>query len=149
MIDEDRQGGLEALYLEGPLSIQAEAFRRDLSGPPGEPDAQVDHQYLQITWAVTGESRGYKRSQGIPDMIRPAGRRGAIELVAKVDRIQFDVDDGRSDEEVQGVLVGANWYPNRHVKLMVNVIRVSSDNVVDTAQDDNATVVSTRVQFAF
>jgi phosphate-selective porin OprO/OprP len=148
MVDEDRQGGLEALYLEGPFSIQAEAFRRDLSGAPGEPDAQVDHQYLQVTWAVTGESRGYKRSEGIPGMIRPGGRRGAVELVAKLDRIRFDVD-GRPDEEAQGVLVGANWYPNQHVKLMVNVIRVSSDGVVGAAEDDNATVLSTRVQFAF
>ncbi|HEX7036959.1 MAG TPA: porin [Pseudomonadales bacterium] len=147
-IAEDRQLGLEALYIDGRFSVQAEAFRRDMPGADGGPDGRVDDWYLQATWTVTGESRGYKRDEGVPDMIEPSGRRGAVELVAKIDRIRFDVD-GRPDQKVDGLLLGANWYPIRHVKLMANVIRVSSDGVVGRGEDDDATVFSTRVQFAF
>src|SRR5690606_25779305 len=46
LIDEDRQLGLEALYIDGPFSVQAEAFRRDMPGADGGPDGRVDHQYL-------------------------------------------------------------------------------------------------------
>lgn len=148
LADEDRQLGLEALYLNGPFSLQAEAFRRELPGAAGGPDGEVNHQYLQATWTVTGESRGYKAGDGVPGMIRPEGRRGALELVAKVDNISFEVD-GRPDQDVMGWLAGANWYPNRHVKLMANVIRVESDDVVAPGEQDDATVISARVQFSF
>lgn len=148
LIDEDRQAGLEVLYLDGPFSLQAEAFRRSMSGAASGPDGRVDHRYLQATWTVTGESRGYRAAEGIPTMVSPAGSGGALELVAKLDWISFDVD-GRPDEEVQGLLIGANYYPNRYVKLMVNAIRVDSDRVVGPGEDDHATVFSTRVQFAF
>ena len=148
VIDDDRQFGLEALYLQGPFSLQGEVFRRDMEGAAGGPDGQVDHQYLQATWTLTGESRGYKAAAGIPDMIKPTGRRGAVELVAKADWIRFEVD-GQTDQEVQGYLLGANWYPTAHIKLMANVIRVTSDGVVGPAEDDDATVFSARVQVAF
>ena len=148
LIDEDRQVGLEALFIQGPVSLQAEAFRRQMSGAAGGPDGQVDQQYVQASWTLTGESRGYEAHEGIPNMIQPTGRRGAVELVAKVDWIRFDVD-GAPDQEVEGLLIGANWYATRHVKLMANVIRVSSDRVVAPGEDDDATVFSTRVQFTF
>lgn len=148
LIDEDRQIGLEALYIDGPFSLQAEAFRRNMDGADGGPDGQVDAQYLQATWAVTGQSRGYKPDEGVPGMVQPSGPRGAIELVAKIDRLRFDVD-GQPDQKVDGLLLGVNWYPIRHVKLMANVIRVTSDDVVGPAEDDDATVFSTRVQFTF
>lgn len=147
-IDEDRQLDLEVLYIDGQFSVQAEAFRREMPGADGGPDGRVDHQYLQATWTLTGESRGYKQNEGVPGMIEPSGRRGALELVAKIDRMRFDVE-GRPDQRVDGLLLGANWYPIRHVKLMANVIRVSSDDVVGPGEDDDATVFSTRVQFAF
>ncbi len=147
LIDEDRQWGLEGLYMDGPFSLQGELFNRDMQGAGG-PDGEVNHQYLLATWTLTGESRGYKAEQGIPDMVKPSGARGAVELVAKVDRIRFEVD-GQPDQDVNGYLVGANWYPNRNVKLMLNVIRVNSDGVVGAGEDDDATVVSTRLQVAF
>jgi phosphate-selective porin OprO/OprP len=147
-IDDDRQWGLEALYLHGPFSLQGELFRRDMSGAGGGPDGDVTHHYLQATWTLTGESRGYRPAEGVPDMVAPAGRRGALELIAKVDRIRFDLD-GQDDQKVDGYLIGANWYATRNVKLMLNLIRLSSDAVVAATEDDEATIVSTRIQVAF
>lgn len=147
LADEDRALGLELLYLQGPWSLQAEAFQRDLKGAGGGPDGEVRHFYLQGTWTITGESRGYSAQRGIPGQVNPAGRRGAVELVAKYDDLAFDVD-GEPEQNVSGYLIGANWYVNRHVKLMLNVIRVTSDDVIASGLDDDATVISTRLQVA-
>jgi phosphate-selective porin OprO and OprP len=147
VIDDDRQAGIEVLFLNGPWSLQGEAFRRDMTGAAGGPDGVVRHYYLQATWTVTGETRGYRAGQGIPGIIVPEGPRGALELVAKIDDIEFDVD-GEADQTVSGYLIGANWYANKHVKVMLNVIRVNTDEIVESGLDDDATVIAARLQVA-
>jgi phosphate-selective porin OprO and OprP len=147
LADDDRQLGLEALYLNGPWSVQSEAFQRRMSGADGGPDGTVRSYYVQLAWTVTGESRGYLASRGIPGMIRPAGPRGAVELVAKFDDMVFDVD-GLPDQQATGYLLGANWYVNRYVRVMLNVVRLDTDGFVPQGLDDKSTVVSARLQVA-
>lgn len=147
-IDSDRQFGLEALYITGPFSLQSEYFMRDMDGASAGPDGEVEHYYLQATYTITGEQRGYKPETGVPDIIKPANGDWAVELVAKVDKIEFDVS-GAPTEEVTGVLVGVNLYPNRNVKLMADVIQVDSSNIAAPGDDDDALVISARLQLAF
>ena len=111
------------------------------------PDGRVDSYYLQGTWTITGERRGYKPNAGIADTVKPSSTRGAIELVAKLDHIEFDVDGART-EAVDGFLLGVNWYVNRNVKLMLNIIHVEADNVGATGTKDSGDVISTRIQIA-
>ena len=42
LADADRQLGLEALYMDGPWSLQAEAFWRNLDGAAGDGDGDLD-----------------------------------------------------------------------------------------------------------
>jgi phosphate-selective porin OprO/OprP len=145
---EDRQAGLEALYIEGPFSLQGEYFWRDLQGAGDTRDAEVHSHYLQAAWTVTGESRGYQRNAGVPGMIKPAGPGGAVELVAKLERITFDRPEG-ANPSARAYLAGANWYPNQNVKLMLNVTLVDTSAMVDPDLDDDGLAVLARVQFAF
>jgi len=148
LIRHDRQAVIELLYLRDAFSLQSEIFRKDMTGAAGGPDGQVDAWYLQATWAPTGEGRVYNPAKGITGTLKPAGPRGAIELVGKLDRIRFSADDRRS-ESATGYLAGINWYVNPHVKLMLNYIYVDSDNLTLPAEDSTAHVISTRMQFAF
>jgi len=148
LIRQDRQAGIEVMYLNGPYSLQSELFRKDTPGAGPEPDGTVDAWYLQFTWSVTGEPRTYKAAQGIADIVKPAGALGALELVAKVDRIDYRAD-GRDHETVTGYLAGVNWYVNPNVRLMLNYIHVDSDNLTAPGEDTTADVISTRIQFAF
>lgn len=148
LVDGDRQWGLEGLFIQGPLSLQAERFQRRMSGAFAGPDGQVDHYYVQLTWAVTGEQRPYQPEAGITGLLRPAGGRGALELVAKLEHIRFDPEDAAA-QTVDGYLVGANWYPNPNVRFMANLIRLDSEAVTAPGADDDALVFSTRVQVAF
>lgn len=148
LVRQDRQTGLEFLYMRGPFTLQSEYFYKDMAGVAPGPDGQVDAWYLQGTWTVTGEARAYKTAEGYPDIVKPSGPAGALELVVKYDWIEFDADD-RRNETARGYLAGVNWYVNNYVKLMLNYIHVVSDDVVGPDEDDTADVVSTRIQFAF
>jgi phosphate-selective porin OprO/OprP len=119
-----------------------------MAGPVGDPDGQVDAWYLQTTWTVTGEGRAYKAAEGVPDIVKPTGKWGAVELVAKYDWIAFDADD-RSTESARGYLAGINWYVDKHIKLMLNYTHLDSNNLVDGDEDETSDVISTRIQFAF
>ena len=149
LVNDDKQWDLEALYTRGPFSFQSEYFHRDLGGAQGGPDGEVDAYYLQFTYALTGETRGYKAKQGYPDSIKPSSSSGAWELVFKYDYIEFDQDNVDA-EEATGLLLGANYYPNKNLKFMANVISFDSNDVANAiGGDEDATVVSLRMQFAF
>lgn len=148
VIDGDRQWGMEGLYISGPFSLQSEIFRKKLSGADGDPDAEVRHYYLQVTYSITGERRGYKAASGIADIIKPSSDGWAVELVGKLDNIKFDIS-GAPTEEVSGYLAGLNFYPNRNVKMMLNIIRINSKDIAANTGYDAATVISTRLQLAF
>lgn len=146
-IDDDTQFGLEGLYINGPLSFQTEYFHRELSGPTS--DGEVDGYYLQVTYTLTGETRGYKKKKGYTGGIKPSSSQGAWELVGKYDSVSFD-QDGFGEEEANGFLLGANYYPNKNMKFMVNYIRFESDNVANAeGRDEDSDVLSLRMQLAF
>ena len=147
-IDSDRQWGVEGLYISGPFSLQSEVFVKKVGGANGGPSGDVHHYYSQATYSLTGERRGYNAKSGIADIIKPSADGWAVELVGKLDHIELDID-GAPTEVVSGYLAGLNLYPNKNVKLMLNVIRVTSEKIATANDDDAATVISTRLQLAF
>ena len=147
-IDSDRQWGVEGLYISGPFSLQSEVFVKKVGGANGGPSGDVHHYYSQATYSLTGERRGYKAKSGIAGIIKPSADGWAVELVGKLDHIELDID-GAPPEVVSGYLAGLNLYPNKNVKLMLNVIRVTSEKIATADDDDAATVISTRLQLAF
>jgi phosphate-selective porin OprO/OprP len=147
-IDSDRQWGVEGLYISGPFSLQSEIFVKKVGGANGGPSGDVHHYYSQATYSLTGERRGYNAKSGIADIIKPSADGWAVELVGKLDHIELDID-GAPTEVVSGYLAGLNLYPNKNVKLMLNVIRVTSEKIATANDDDAATVISTRLQLAF
>ncbi|MDZ7670839.1 MAG: porin [Gammaproteobacteria bacterium] len=132
----------------GRCRCRANTSGANLPGAGSEPDGEVHSHYVQATWTLTGESRGYKAATGVPGMITPAGGRGAIELVAKAERIEFDVDGSRA-QTARAYIAGANWYANRNVKLMLNLSHVDTSALAAPGADDDGFAISARVQVAF
>ena len=121
LVDVDRveRVGLEAVWIHGPWSLQAEQMAQTTTRSAA-PDYSADGGYVAGSWMVTGESRGY--SGGNVSNPVPAGRAGALEFTAR--RSWLDLDDaGIEGGRQRNWTLGANWYFDRHVKLQANYVR--------------------------
>jgi phosphate-selective porin OprO and OprP len=134
-----RRTGLEARWRPGPSSIKAEYIRvsterlgQSVDGTDLAPLISTGW-YLSGTWVVTGE----KKAQDISVPRRPLfhGGWGAIELAARIEALTFGNVDGSEEASTSpradvvlgnadhASTFGVNWYPVRHLKLQLNIIR--------------------------
>lgn len=154
--------GLEAATIQGPFSLQAEYFMRDLNRKEFK-DADVDGWYALATFTLTGETRGYR--DGVMRTISPKnavgkGGFGAWELVARYD--ELDVWDGSAFEDntlanINGArgtqseiwTLGVNWYVNDNIRFMANYVDadIKSDAANNAEGDIKAFLLRGQVAF--
>jgi phosphate-selective porin OprO/OprP len=142
---EDITLGLEAAYISGPFSVEAEA--QSLKAKYDVPAAGLLNPsfktgYISATWFVTGEDRNYSPDTGgfgRPKVNNPIhkGGTGAWQLSLKVDYSDL------SDEAIFGgkqtlYVAGVNWHLNRHTRLMLNISKAK----VTGAYGANPTLVA-------
>lgn len=129
----DRQG-FEALWIEGPWSVQGEYLRARVGRYNGQPDYNTSGFYVFGTWTLTGEARHYsdgnvgnrRYNSRDEEDIHSEGPWGAVELAVRYS------DLGLNDGAVTGGkehdwTLGANWYLGEHLKLQANYVWAFSD----------------------
>jgi len=139
-----RRIGGELQWRPGPYSLKAEYIRMSQqrlgqSVTDGDlPDATADGWYVSGTWAITGESKS--RGLESPNRPLPGGGFGALELAGRIEAMTFGsgaaAGEGsrspRSDvilrNRDQVATFGVNWYVNRWVKVLGNIIRESIED---------------------
>ena len=132
-VDDLLVWGLEAAWVGGPLSLQAEYMGLDVRRDGGLADASFSGYYLLGSWLLTGESRRYSFDTGRfsnPRVKSAVGRGGigAWELAVRLS--QLDLTDNLGGPgavvggEEQNLTLGANWYPNDNLRLMFNWVKV-------------------------
>ena len=146
--------GIEAAYISGPFSVQAEYFDNDTELEDGSKGYEWDGFYGQLSYVVTGETRGYKWKGAKFDKIKPKGKYGAVEFVLRYEDISIDdADEGTvaaNEVDVDRTLLGVNWYVTNTVKFMANYSSVSMDNQANpggTTEDLDS--IQLRAQYAF
>lgn len=146
--------GVEAAYVNGPFSVQAEYFDNETELENGSKGYEWDGFYGQLSYILTGETRGYKWKGAKFDKVKPKGNMGAVELVLRYEDISVDdADEGTvaaSEVDVDRTVIGVNWYVNKTVKFMANYSSVSLDNEVNpggTTEDLDS--FQLRAQYAF
>ncbi len=157
-LDDADQLGLEAAYVRGPFSLQAEYIDVSMDGdektteinPNATPeiaeDLDFDGYYLQAAYTLTGETRGYKTKGAVFDKIKPKGSYGAWELVGRYENLEVEDEEDQNAEAERWVL-GINWYANQNVKFMANYISAEVDDL-DVAEDDGD-AFSLRAQYVW
>ncbi len=117
------EGGL----VWGAASLQAEYFLTHVSIPLGE-DATFPGYYLQASYFLTGEARGYSRSSGhftAPKLLSrfdgDGDSMGAWEIAARYSRLNLD-SAAIFGGDVRDVTLGLNWYINETMKVQVNYV---------------------------
>jgi phosphate-selective porin OprO/OprP len=125
--------GLEALWVYGPWSVQAEGMVALVDRPDRE-TAALDGAYVQVGYFLTGEHRPYDRASGAIDRVKPfedfflvrtdhglARGLGAWEVAARFSHI--DLNDGDvSGGVLDDFTFGVNWYCNPYCKVVFNYI---------------------------
>ena len=146
--------GIEAAYVNGPFSVQAEYFDNETELEDGTKGFEWDGYYGQLSYVLTGETRGYKWKGAKFDKIKPKGKNGAIELVLRYEDISIDdADEGTvaaNEVDIDRTVLGVNWYVTNTVKFMANYSSVGMDNEVNPgATSEDLDSFQLRAQYAF
>ena len=84
-------------------------------------DQLIHTWYIQGSWMLTGEHKGYDKKRGTFKSAKPSGDGlwgGAWELTARYDTIENRDIPGL---EADSLILGVNFYANSHVRFMMNV----------------------------
>jgi phosphate-selective porin OprO/OprP len=139
--------GLEAAWVNGPLSLQGEYMMADEDRLGGS-DVGFDGYYVQASYFLTGEHRKYKTSEGAFSRTKPkenysaAGGPGAWEVKARysgLDLSDKDITGGQLDD----ISAGVNWYLNPNTRIMWDYVHADKDDVGE------ADMLMMRLQFDF
>ncbi len=144
-VDDTAIVGLEAAWVNGPLSLQAEYNLASVSASGGGSDGDFAGYYAFVSWFLTGDKRTYKSSTGTFDRVKPlenfgAGS-GAIELAARYSML--DLDDGPATDQLTDMTAGVNWYLNPNARIMLNVVHAEYES---GATDDSMDALMMRFQ---
>jgi phosphate-selective porin OprO/OprP len=118
--------GLEAAWVNGPLSVQGEFLHSSIGAANGVGDLSFYGGYVYASWYLTGESRSYNPTTGAFNRLIPrnnfkfgANGWGAVELTCRFS--YTDLSDGPvSGGRLSLLMAGVNWYLQPHVRWMFN-----------------------------
>ncbi|HXG29527.1 MAG TPA: porin [Nevskiales bacterium] len=123
--DDLTKYGIEAAYVSGPFSMQAEYLNAKVSSDAAG-DPEFGGYYVAASYFLTGESRPYRASNGTFDRIKPNGKNGAWEVLARYSTVDGEVDT-RDDNEISNITLGLNYYINPQIRLMANIMQADVD----------------------
>lgn len=149
----------EMAWAHGPLTLQAEATYMNLDLAE-LPTSNLWGTYVYGSWFLTGERRPYDRNFGVFRRVTPyenfwmvptpngteAGL-GAWELAVRWSHLNFtDI----SDQYLNDLTVGMNWYWNPHSRVMFNWIHPFAHNSPLASEvDADGDIIALRMQIDF
>ena len=145
-VDHTLTSGIELAGLWGPWSLQGEYLRTDLMRDTRE-DVAFQGWYIFGSWFITGEQRAYDPRSGTFAPARPKGKWGALELAVRYSVL--DLDDGPiTGGEERNWTLGLNWYINRNMRVMLNLVAADADPNED-GDFERLDAIQSRFQFFF
>lgn len=136
--------GLEALFNRGSYSLLVEYVHSDVrSSSAGNP--QFGGYYVTGSWIVTGDYRPYDRKAAYARRVLPQGRWGAIELEARIGRVDLD-DAAIAGGTMNGWWLGVNWWATRRWKASIGYGNIDLDRF---GAEGNTKTVLSRIQWIY
>ncbi len=146
--------GVEAAYVDGPFSVQAELASVDLDRSGGMEDLDFTSAYAYASYFLTGESRPYKKNPAVFGRVIPndpwigdAGNRGwgAWELAYRISHTDLN-DKMVQAGELTSHTLGINWHLSRNTRIMLNHVGTELD---DAAVEGDGSIWALRFQTDF
>jgi len=147
-VDSTFKSGLELAFRRGPFLLAAEYLMADIRRDKGLSDLRFDGYHAEISYVLTGESRGY--GNGVFGGLRPENSTlGAWEAAARwssIDLRDEDIEGGKQENFTLGV----NWYATDSIRFMANVIFAdATESPGANGEDDSPTIYLLRAQYHF
>jgi phosphate-selective porin OprO/OprP len=120
--------GVEILKIQDNWHLSSEAYFSDYKNAVQD-DYQVWGTYLAGGWILTGEKRQYKSTYGTFGTVTPQNSFGAWELVGRLSYL--DLADKGQGNKAGMLTLGLNWFANRHISVMGNLIYADYDQAPD------------------
>lgn len=167
--------GVEYANVFGPFFAQAEFYNQNLlsdkayGGTNALTSSQTVHAYyVQSSVFLTGETKPYKKKDGVFGTPKPNNDFGAVELTARYDSAQnMDINStnlstkptingsatqfcgvsGADVCKVSAITVGVNYYVNPNVRFMLNYVMGTADSGVKG--EDKPHTLAARAQLSF
>lgn len=142
-----RGTGLEAMWLDGPLKLQAE-YVQARGQRRNAADMDSHGAYASAVYNLGGHA--WKYDNGVPAMAKADDVAGGIwQLAARYE--QLDLDDGAvRGGRMQALTLGVNWYVTPYAKLALNWVNIDSErfnSAAGTALADDPSITELRAQF--
>lgn len=143
-VDDIERLGLEAAYVNGPFSAQAEYIERSVNRTVGT-DLSFAGYYASLSYFLTNDSRPYSNSSAAFGTLDPSADSGAWEIAARLSNLDL------TDQTVAGgsadvLTLGVNYYMTRAIRFTANYMMADSDEV---AGDDDPNALQVRVRITF
>jgi phosphate-selective porin OprO/OprP len=144
-VDNYTTEGIEAAWVQGPFSLQAEYMLNQVGRFGGRDDVGFQGGYVYGSWFLTGESRAYSEKRGVFTRIKPQNRYGAVEVALRYSMLDLNDATVEGGEEDNWTL-GLNWYVNQSMRVMTNAIWVNSTR---RGVEDDPGILQARLQYDF
>lgn len=145
-VDDATIYGLEFALRHGAKLLEAEYIRSDIDRRAGHSDLNFDGYYVEGSWVLTGERRAYSTRRGSFGSIRPRHRYGAWELALRYGELDLR-DQGIRGDKGETVAAGVNWYPVKHVRLMLNGVHVRENQAAGGTDSESIAQMRAQVNF--
>ncbi len=144
-VDSTSYLGLEAAFVNGPFSAQAEWIGTGVDREAGAGgDLDFDGYYAFASWFLTGETRPYKGATF--GRVTPQNKRGAWEIAARYQAI--DLTDGNiTGGEQETITLGVNYYANKYLRFMFNYSSAEVTGGVNGDEEPSAFMLRAAIDF--
>jgi len=140
--ESDTFFGLEAAGAMGAFSLQGEYAFMSVNRLDMTENASFSGGYIDASYFITGESRGYKKGAFSRIKVKNPvfeGGMGAWQVAARYDTIELnDVDEGITGGKQDSFILGVNWHLNDYARFMANYSHSDIEDGVDGVTDVDA-----------
>lgn len=149
-VDSIARYGVEAAYVTGPFSVQAEYLKAAVDSAAGG-DPELTGYYVAGSYFITGESRPYKASAGVFDRVKPEAKGGAWEATLRYSNLEGESDLTTAvGGEIKNITAGLTYYANPQVRFMFNLSQADlDDTAAGAAVNGSPRTIAARAQFDF
>jgi len=155
-LDNGRSVNVDKFALEAAQVIGRWSWQAEYGGARYDDNVQkgdIDAGYVLASWFATDDTRPYDARHGRFTRLTPHSAAGAVELVLRYDWVEGKQRPAggadTSDIAVSTWTAGVNWYCDRNLRLMLNLIDSVADDALASTRLDHTRAVYTRLSLEF